>query len=222
MKASKEHGVAQPPMRDPATPQMRALAARLVAHEAAVGSPADVHTPAAYRVFEKLGQPLTTLAGAAGFRSLLSRALMIAQREAPHLSEVRVNAEGSLEDPGHVPSQENRNGDPKTTQDAGGQRADGGLVLAAELLGLLYIFIGEAITLRLVRDIWPNASVLTTESGSLSLSSLPKAPLVRGLAFGSASSLSKSTTDRSKCVPARREFIAVQHSPLILPRADAG
>ena len=151
-------------MKDPATPQMRDLAAQLVAHEAAVGSPAEVHIPAEFRVCDKLRQPLTTLAGAAGFRSLLSRALVIAQRKAPSLSEVRVNADGSLEDLGAVRSEPNGDGEVRATHD--GQRASAEReLLVAELLGLLFIFIGEAITLRLARDVWPNASVYRTAYG---------------------------------------------------------
>lgn len=92
-------------MEDPATPQVRALAARLVAHEAAIGGDADVHVPPEFRVCDKLRQPLTTLAGVAGFRSLLSRALVIAQRNAPGLSGLRINPDGSLEDLGAVSGQ---------------------------------------------------------------------------------------------------------------------
>jgi hypothetical protein len=145
---------------------MRDLAARLAAHEAAISSPADAHTSAAFRVCEKLRQPLAALAGAAGFHSLLSRALVIAQREAPGLSQVRVNANGSLEDVGAVRSLSNQdpkpNDAPRNLPQPG---TDEGILLVAQLLGLLHIFIGEAITLRLARDIWPNASVHRTESG---------------------------------------------------------
>jgi hypothetical protein len=151
-------------MKDPATPQMRDLAARLVAHEAATGSPAEGHIPAEFRVCDKLRQPLTTLAGAAGFRSLLSRALVIAQRKAPGLSVVRVNPDGSLEDLGAVRSQPIGDSEVSGAQDGYRQSAEREL-LVAELLGLLFIFIGEAITLRLARDVWPNASVHRTEYG---------------------------------------------------------
>ena len=147
---------------DPATPEMRDLAARMVAHEAAVNGSAGVETtPAAFRVCEKLRQPLTGLAGPASFRSLLSRALVIAQREIPSLSDVRVTADGSLEDDViHTRTNQER-----PVSDRNEQAEDGGLLLVAELLGLLRIFIGEAITLRLVRDVWPNVSVYSTESG---------------------------------------------------------
>jgi hypothetical protein len=33
----------------------------------------------------------------------------------------------------------------------------GGTLLVAQLLGLLVTFIGQALTLRLVRDLWPDA-----------------------------------------------------------------
>jgi hypothetical protein len=149
---------------------MRDLAARLVAHEASVSSPADARTSAAFRVCEKLRQPLAALAGAAGFRSLLSRALVIAQREAPGLSRIRVNADGSLGDVGAVRGLSNQDPKPNDAPQDAPQNlpqpgTDEGTLLVAQLLGLLHIFIGEAITLRLARDIWPNASVHRTESG---------------------------------------------------------
>jgi hypothetical protein len=54
------------------------------------------------------------LAGAAGFHSLLLRALMLAKREAPSLSAVRVNADGLLVrslDGGVEPHLDNQDGD---------------------------------------------------------------------------------------------------------------
>ncbi len=107
------------------------------------------------RVCEKLRLPLSKLAGVAGFRSLLSRALALAKAEVPSLVAVHVGADGSLaglDGPGH-------------DQDAGaGGRA--GVVVVAQLLGLLVTFIGEPLTLRLVRDAWPNASVAGMDAGS--------------------------------------------------------
>jgi hypothetical protein len=34
--------------------------------------------------------------------------------------------------------------------------ADGGIVLVAQLLGLLVAFVGERLTLKIVREVWPN------------------------------------------------------------------
>jgi hypothetical protein len=97
---------------------------------------------------EKLRQPLTRLAGAAGFSSLLSRALAMAKRESPSLKELRVEPDGSLA--GFDES-----------QDLAAREAQwhGGVILIAELLGLLVTLIGEPLTLSLVHEAWPDASV---------------------------------------------------------------
>jgi len=76
-------------------PESRHLAQRLLDYEAVAGKNSE-STSAAFRVFAKLRRPLITLAGVAGFRSLLSRALTLARAEAPSLSAVQVAADGSL------------------------------------------------------------------------------------------------------------------------------
>ena len=38
------------------------------------------------------------------------------------------------------------------------QAREGGAILIAQLLGLLLTFIGEGLTLRIVRDVWPEAA----------------------------------------------------------------
>ena len=125
------------------SPQTREFAERLFAEEEAVAAPLDAKAPVAFRVCEKLRRPLTTLAGSAGFHSLLARALTLARREAPRLGTLRVNADGSLEDAG--PDRYNHD-------------AEAGTFLVAHLIGLLFIFIGEPLTLRLMHDVWPDAS----------------------------------------------------------------
>ena len=71
-------------------PVSRQLARRLLTYEAAAGKNSEPTESAAFRVCEKLRQPLCSLAGVAGFRSLLSRALALARAEAPSLSAVQV------------------------------------------------------------------------------------------------------------------------------------
>ena len=100
----------------------------------------------AVRACEKLRVPLTKFAGAAGFSSLLSRALTLARRQAPSLERLRVDADGSLA------------GFSEIQHDAEAAR-EGGVVLVAEFLGLLVTFIGERLTLSLVREAWPDAPV---------------------------------------------------------------
>jgi hypothetical protein len=126
-------------------PQMRDLAQRLLAHQNAAGKTSEPMEFAAFRVCESLRQPLCALAGVAGFRSLLSRALTLARAEAPSLSAVQVAADGSLKGLDELADD--------TEQDR-----DGGAILIAQLIGLLLTFIGEGLTLRLVQDVWPEAA----------------------------------------------------------------
>jgi hypothetical protein len=129
------------------SPQMREFAERLFADETAPATQLEANVPVAFRVCEKLRRPLTTLAGATGVQSLMLRALTLAKREAPSLSAVKVTADGSL-----------HNGDVEPNLD---NHDDGGVLLVAHLLGLLFTFIGETLALRLVHDVWPNASFST-------------------------------------------------------------
>jgi hypothetical protein len=125
---------------------MRNLAERLVAREAAAGAPSEAKGDAAFRACEKLRHHMLKFAGGAGFQSLLSRALVLARAEVPWLSSVEVKADGSLGGLGTL-----------HTQQDGCEANKGGVVLLAQLLGLLVMFIGEALTLRLVGDVWPDA-----------------------------------------------------------------
>ena len=125
----------------------RHLAQRLLTYEAVAGENSEPAESAAFRVCAKLRMPLITLAGVAGFRSLLSRALMLARAEAPSLSAVRVAADGSLKGLDELGPQIDKE-----------QVRDGGAILIAQLIGLLLTFIGEGLTLRLVQDVWPEAA----------------------------------------------------------------
>ena len=128
-------------------PESRHLAQRLVTYEAVAGETSQPAESAAFRVCAKLRRPLIRLAGVAGFRSLLSRALTLARAEAPSLSAVQVAADGSLKGLEELAS-----------QTAKEQDRDGGAILIAQLIGLLLTFIGEGLTLRLVQDVWPEAT----------------------------------------------------------------
>ncbi len=122
-------------MRSADTSTTRELARRLLASESVEAGTADADTPAVCRVCDKLRRPLATLAGAAGFRSLLTRALTLAKQESPTLGAWQVTADGSLEG-------------------LNGETAQSGAVLIAHLIGLMMTFIGESLTLRLLHDVW--------------------------------------------------------------------
>ena len=122
-------------IRSADTQTTRELAQRLLAYEGAETSPSTADMHAVCRVCDKLRRPLTTLAGAPGFRSLLARALTLAKRESPVLGAWEVKSDGSL-------------------QGLNGEAAQSGAVLIAHLLGLMITFIGESLTLRLLHDVW--------------------------------------------------------------------
>ena len=122
-------------MRSADTPTTRELAQRLLASEGVGTSPSMADMHAVCRVCDKLRRPLTTLAGVAGFRSLLARALTLAKQESPVLGGWEVKSDGSLEG-------------------LNGEAAQSGAVLIAHLIGLMITFIGESLTLRLLHDVW--------------------------------------------------------------------
>jgi hypothetical protein len=127
-------------------PKMRDVAERLLAYEAGAGRSSEPAESATLRVYEKLRQGLGEFAGVAGFQSLASRALTLAKPEAPGLGAARVSADGALHGLGAIETQF------KIDKD---QAGDGGIILIARLLGLLLLFLGEALTLSLLRVTWP-------------------------------------------------------------------
>jgi hypothetical protein len=140
-----------------AAPGMRDLAHRLVTYEAGAGkTPAPMESPS-LRVYEKLRQSLVEFVGVAGFQSLASRALTLATPEAPSLSEARVTADGSLQGLGEIETQIDIDKD---------RAGEGGIILIARLLGLLRVFLGEALTLSLLRNAWPGEAFDDRNAGN--------------------------------------------------------
>jgi len=137
-----------------AAPKMRNFAARLIAYETRGKRSSETKTPTAFFVVDKLRPQLTTFMGNAGFRALLSRALALANAEVPWLRAVHVKADGSLERLHELREQL----DPD-------QIFEGSVVLVAQLLGLLVAFIGEELTLRLMRDAWPKLPLNNLDVG---------------------------------------------------------
>ena len=133
-----------------APPEMRDLARRLLTCEDLAGKTSEPSEFATLRVYEKLRQSLSVFAGSAGFQSLASRALALARSEAPSLSAARVSADGSLQGLGEFEPQID------IDKDLAGE---GGTILIDRLLGLLLIFLGEALTLSLLRLAWPGAAL---------------------------------------------------------------
>jgi hypothetical protein len=122
------------------------LARRLLAYETQDEQAPE--GPAIFRVTEKLRRSLSRLTGTAGFRSLLSRALTLASTQAPALSGVRISPTGSLDSLDGI-------GDHR-------QATEASVMLVAQLLALLVLFIGDSLVLRIVSDIWPDVVVSKT------------------------------------------------------------
>jgi len=140
-----------------AAPGMRDLAYRLLAYEDAAAETSEQRESTILRVYEKLRRSLGEFVGAAGFQSLATRALTLAKPDAPNLSAVRISEDGSLLGLGEIEIQFDINKD---------QAGDGGIILIARILGLLRIFLGEALTLSLLRNAWPGEALDDRNSGN--------------------------------------------------------
>ena len=131
---------------DTPSSSMRGLAGRLLAASKTASGP-HVHESAL--VIEKLRISLTKFAGADGFASLLRRALVLASADVPSLQSVKIGADGRLEGFEQIVAD-------RGTGAAGGEAA---VAITAHLLDLLVTFIGEPLTLTLVRAAWPDTSL---------------------------------------------------------------
>lgn len=134
-------------MQDDVSLKVKNLARQLMAYESTTAKPARAgdHTSPAFRVCEKLRQPLSRLAGVAGFRSLLSRALALASDKVRWLKTIQIAADGSLEAVDDTQAQLSRR-----------EVNEGEVVLVAHFIGLLVTFIGEGLTTQLLHELWPD------------------------------------------------------------------
>jgi hypothetical protein len=137
------------------SPETNDLARSLLAYEAAAGVSSEPAQAPIVRICEKLRGPLSTLAGVAGYRSLLVRALTLARAEAPTLGHLQVADNGSLQGFQDLVSQSDKD-----------RALEAGVLLTTQLVGLFLTLLGGALTLQLVQDVFPNLTV-TTESGAL-------------------------------------------------------
>ena len=125
-----------------ATPELHIYAERLIANEVSRNASAKSKPTAAFAVIDKLSPHFGALMGVAGFRALLSRALMLAGAEVAWLGELHVRADGSFEDLKELEAQASPE-----------EMSNAGIVLLARLLGLLVTLIGDELTLQLLSNI---------------------------------------------------------------------
>jgi len=115
---------------------MKELAQRLIAFERASDLGSNPGKNAAFRVLVKLRLLLTRFSGSDGFAALMRRSIALSRTEHPSLEGCTVGKDGSIASLEAI-------------------SAEAGLLLAAQLLDLMTTFIGEALTLSLLADIWP-------------------------------------------------------------------
>jgi hypothetical protein len=136
------------------TPGARKLAARLIALEKSESETDGQTVAPGFGTMDKLRPQLAMLMGNGGFRSVTARALAVGGEEVAWLHAIHVKADGSLEGLPDVLAQ----------LDAS-ELLEGRVVLLARLFGLLVEFIGETLTLRLVREAWPKVQLNDLELG---------------------------------------------------------
>jgi hypothetical protein len=148
------NGTTSPPSgaaRPQVVPTHAELARWLLVKETSGESDAPGLSDAAERVCQKLTHRLSRLVSAAGSQALVSRALYLARAEFPFLDGVSARAApvGCFE------------GLSECVHGIGAAEASQGLLaVLSRLLDLLVGFIGEDLTLRLVREVWPGLPLL--------------------------------------------------------------
>ena len=127
---------------------MRNFVTRLIIYEARGDKSSEAKTKAAFHSCEKLRLHMATFMGNTGSHWLLSRSLALATAEAPCLKSVRVQRDGSLKVLEELQSQL----DPE-------ELFEGVVIVLTQLLRLLSAVIGEYLTFRQVREVWPKVSL---------------------------------------------------------------
>ena len=131
---------------DTPTLSTRDLARRLLA---ASQTGSDPHVSNVVAVIERLRISLSKFAGETGFVSLLRRAVAMASSDIPSLQNVKIGMDGRLD------GVEQIGADPGTGA-LGGEAA---VAITTHLLGLLVAFVGEPLTVRLLRESWPDTLI---------------------------------------------------------------
>jgi len=140
-----------------ATPQLRELARRLFACEAARRGEPSGAAETMERACQRLCQLLNPLIGAGGLHAVLARALYLARTEYPWLDAVKVEDHPGCSLKGLREAAEGRDT---------GEASEGFAAMTANIIWLLVTFIGEDIILSLVYEAWPEIRTGAMASGS--------------------------------------------------------
>lgn len=127
---------------------LRQLVLNLLRREAGVDADAAALAAATHRAYDNLARVLVPLIGEVGITALTARALHLAQREYPWLARTR-EATPIDESFTQLRLSLEQHDDPAVA-------ADAAAAALASLLALLVTFIGEPLTMNLVRRAWPD------------------------------------------------------------------
>lgn len=127
------------------TPEQRNLARWILQHERELGAKPEpeARIALAERALRRLAPGVTTLVTSTGYRTLLARALRLAQAEFPILGALRIPTSGEYLKGRPVPRS--------------GATDDSLVALIATLIALLATFIGDDLTDNIIRDVWPDS-----------------------------------------------------------------
>jgi hypothetical protein len=127
---------------------LRRLALKVLRHHAGSDTGAEAFAVAAHRTYDDLARVSAQLIGQAGVDALTSRALHLAQQEYPWLVHRREpeQPDGPFAQVIVCLTRQ----DPAIASEAAG-------AVFAALAGLLVTFLGEPLTMQLLRKAWPDA-----------------------------------------------------------------
>lgn len=127
------------------TTVQRELAQWILQHERELGAKPEsgARIGLAERVLRRLAPGVATLVTSTGYRTLLARALRLAQAEFPILGALRIPTSGEYLKGGPAPRS--------------GATDDSLVALIANLIALLTTFIGDDLTDNIIRGVWPDS-----------------------------------------------------------------
>jgi hypothetical protein len=129
---------------------LRHLALNVLTREAGVGADATALAAATHRAYDNLARVLVPLIGEVGITALTARALHLAQREYPWLARTRDST--PIDEPlTQLRLSLEQHDDPAVA-------AEAAAAALASLLALLVTFIGEPLTMNLLRRAWPDGA----------------------------------------------------------------
>jgi len=137
--------------------KFRDLAQQLLDHERGQRDTPVELVPAMDGAFQRLHEHMLNLIGQEGFQALLARAAHLTRAEAGWIESITIQTGPVL----------TLNGLAERIESEGAAEVIDGLVLLlANLIGLLCTFIGEPLTMLLIRRIWPEVPLEDPDSGS--------------------------------------------------------